>query len=184
MQNKVGFELDLYKKRTNDMLLRLPIQGVLGVEAPYQNAGSVENTGFDLNVYHNNKIGKDFRYSVNLNLSYVKNKITNLKGTDGPDPDNGKYWFKEGYAIGSFYGYVADGFFNTKEELAAGPKRTGGEQLGDIRYKNLTEGDNDITAADRQVIGKNFPSWTTGLNISLFYKDFDMSMLWQGAFDV
>lgn len=184
LQNKVGFELDLYKKRTNDMLLRLPIQGVLGVEAPYQNAGSVENTGFDLNVYHNNKIGKDFRYSVNLNLSYVKNKITNLKGTDGPDPDNGKYWFKEGYAIGSFYGYVADGFFNTKEELAAGPKRTGGEQLGDIRYKNLTEGDNDITAADRQVIGKNFPSWTTGLNISLFYKDFDMSMLWQGAFDV
>ena len=46
----------------------------------------------------------------NLNLSYVKNKITNLKGTDGPDPDNGKYWFKEGYAIGSFYGYVADWF--------------------------------------------------------------------------
>ena len=61
------------------MLLKLPIQGVIGVNPPAQNAGSVRNTGFDLNVFHNYRLGKDLRYAVNLNLSYVHNKITDLK---------------------------------------------------------------------------------------------------------
>ena len=67
------------------MLLKLPVQGILGMSAPVQNAGSVENTGFDLNIFHNNRINKDFSYAVNLNLAYVKNRITNLEGTEGED---------------------------------------------------------------------------------------------------
>ena len=181
--NQVGFELSLYQKNTDNMLLKLPIQGVIGVNPPAQNAGSVRNTGFDLNVFHNYRLGKDLRYAVNLNLSYVHNKITDLKGTDGENPDNKLYWFMEGQAIGTFYGYVADGYFNTQAELDNGPKRTGAEKLGDIRYKDF-DGDNKITAADRKPIGKNFPSWTGGLNLAVYYKDFDFSMLWQGAFDV
>lgn len=183
LDNRIGFELALYKKKTNDMLLKLPIQGTIGVEPPAQNAGSVQNTGFDLNVFHNNRVSKDFRYSVNWNLSYVHNKITDLKGAEGEDPNNKIYWYIKGQPIGTFYGYVADGYFNTQEELDKGPKRTGQEQLGDIRYKDFTD-DNQITADDRKPIGKNFPSWTSGLNLSLYYKDFDLSMLWQAAFDV
>lgn len=109
------------------MLLKLPVQGILGMSAPVQNAGSVENTGFDLNIFHNNRINKDFSYAVNLNLAYVKNRITNLEGTEGEDPDNNKLWRLEGYPIGSFYGYKAIGYFNTEEELANEPKRTGTE---------------------------------------------------------
>lgn len=183
LNNKVGFELSLYKKKTNDMLLYLPIMGVIGMDAPAQNAGSVENKGFDLSIFHNNTINRDWRYSINFNVAYVHNEITDMSGTEGVDPDNSKYWRLEGYPIGSFYGYVADGFFNTQEELDNGPKRLGTETLGDIRYKDL-DGDNKITAADRTVIGKNFPSWTAGLNFSLSYKDWDFSMMWQGAFDV
>jgi hypothetical protein len=63
------------------------------------------------------------------------------------------------------------------------PKRTGTEKLGDIKYKALNN-DGKITAADRDVIGKNFPTWTGGLNVAVYYKNFDFSMLWQGAFDV
>lgn len=183
LNNKVGFELSLYKKKTNDMLLKLPILDVLGVEAPAQNAGCVQNTGFDLTIFHQNKIGQDFHYAVNLNLSYVKNEIVNMSGTEGPTPEDNRLWYLEGYPIGSFYGYVANGFFNSEEEIKAGPLRTGQEKPGDIRYKDITN-DHKITAADRQVIGKNFPSWTTGLNIALGYKNIDLTMLWQGAFDV
>uniref|UniRef100_A0AB33JNP8 TonB-dependent receptor n=5 Tax=unclassified Prevotella TaxID=2638335 RepID=A0AB33JNP8_9BACT len=182
LDNKFGFELDLYKKKTNDMLLQLPIQGVIGMEAPYQNAGSVENTGFDLNLFHNNRINKDFRYSVNMNISYVHNEIVDMSGTEGPS-SNDKIWYLEGHPIGAFYGYVADGYFNTADELAKGPKRTNQEKVGDIRYKDFND-DGKITAADRKVIGKNFPSWTGGLNINLYYKNFDLMMLWQSAFDV
>lgn len=183
LNNMVGFELALYKKKTNDMLLYLPIQGVIGMSAPAQNAGSVENTGFDLSIFHNNRVNSDFRYNVNFNVAYVKNEITNMFDTEGPNPDNDKFWHLEGFPIGSFYGYVADGYFNTEDELNTLAKRTGAEKLGDIKYKDL-DGNGKIDAADRQVIGKNFPSWTGGLSLSAAYKDFDLSMLWQGAFDV
>lgn len=183
LNNMLGFELSVYKKKTDDMLLYLPIQGVIGMDPPAQNAGSVENTGFDLSIFHNKRINKDWSYAVNFNVAYVKNRITDMRGTEGEDPDNTKYWRLEGYPIGSFYGYVANGYFNTEEELKNYPKRLGSETLGDIKYKDL-DGNGKINAADRAVIGKNFPSWTGGLNIALYYKDFDFSMLWQGAFDV
>lgn len=183
LNNKLGFELAVYKKKTNDMLLYLPIQGVIGMSAPAQNAGSVENTGFDLNLFHNNNIGKDWSYNIALNVSYVKNEITDMSGTEGPS-SNDKIWYLEGYPIGSYYGLVADGFFNTEEDLKNCPKRLGTEKLGDIKYKDLN-GDGKITLdGDRQIIGKNFPSWTGGLSFSVRYKNFDLSGLFQGAFDV
>ncbi len=183
LNHQYGFELAAYKKETDGMLLYLPVQGILGMSAPAQNAGKVQNTGFDLSLFHNKRINKDLSYAVNVNLSYLKNKITDMAGTDGENPDNSKQWFIEGYAVGSFYGYKAIGLFNSEEELAKAAKRTGTEQLGDIRYMDLDKSGN-IDAADRMVIGKDFPSWTTGLNMTLFYKNFDFSMFWQGAFDV
>lgn len=118
----INFELSVYKKKTNDMLLYLPIQGVIGMNAPAQNIGSVQNTGFDFLINHNKQINKDWNYSVSLNVSYVKNEITDMAGTEGPT-SNDKIWNLEGYPIGSYYGYVADGFFNTEEDLLNCPKR-------------------------------------------------------------
>lgn len=181
--NKLNMELSVYKKVTNDMLLYLPIPGVIGVDAPAQNAGEVQNRGFELTLSHNNQINKDWSYNVSLNVGYVKNEITDMCNTDGPNKDNDKIWYKEGYPIGSYYGLVADGFYNTPEELASHPKRTGNDKVGDIKYKDLNH-DNKIDDKDRTVIGKNFPSWTGGLNLSLSYKNFDLSALFQGAFDV
>lgn len=185
LNNMFNFELALYKKKTDDMLLYKPIQGIIGLSAPAQNVGSVENKGFDLLLNHNNRINKDWSYNVSLNVSYVKNEITDMAGTEGPT-GNAKIWNLEGHPIGSYYGFVADGFFNSEEEVAAGPNRLakGQEKPGDIRYKDLN-GDGKITEdADRQVIGKNFPSWTGGLNLGVTYKNFDLSALFQGAFDV
>lgn len=184
LNNRLGFELAVYKKKTKDMLLYLPVQGVLGMDAPAQNAGSMQNTGFDLSLFHNNRINKDFSYAVNLNIAYVKNKITDMCGTEGENPDDSKYWYLEGYALGSFYGYEAIGYFNTEEELANDAKRTGTEQLGDIKYRDLNNDGKIDAANDRKVIGKDKPSWTGGLNIALYYKDFDFSAFFQGAFDV
>ena len=180
LNNRLGFELAVYKKKTKDMLLYLPVQGALGMDAPAQNAGSMQNTGFDLSLFHN----KDFSYAVNLNIAYVKNKITDMCGTEGENPDDSKYWYLEGYALGSFYGYEAIGYFNTEEELANDAKRTGTEQLGDIKYRDLNNDGKIDAANDRKVIGKDKPSWTGGLNIALYYKDFDFSAFFQGAFDV
>ena len=182
LDNKITMELSVYKKKTNDMLLYLPLQGVIGLDAPAQNVGSVQNTGFELTLGHNNRIGKDWHYNVSLNMAYNKNKILDMAGTEGPTSDS-NIWNLEGYAINSYYGYVADGLFRTQEELDKGPKRTGNEKLGDIRYKDL-DGDGKITAAgDRKIIGNQFPNWTGGFNFSVGYKNFELSGLLQGAFD-
>ena len=187
LNNKLTMELSVYKKKTNDMLLYLPLQGVIGLSAPAQNVGSVENRGFELVLGHNNRIGKDWSYNLSLNMGYNKNEIINMAGTDGPI-DNGyggtddTQWNIEGYGVSSYYGYVADGLFRTEEELKKGPLRTGNEKLGDIRYKDLDD-DGKITAADRKIIGNKMPKWTGGFNFRVGYKNFELSGLLQGAFD-
>lgn len=193
--NKLGFELAVYKKETKDMLLELPVPGILGMDAPYQNAGKMSNVGFDLSLFHNNQINKDFGYAVNLNVAYVKNKIVDIHGQNEERKDtDGRQWFVEGYPLGSFYGYIANGFFNTEDELANYPKRDGKEKLGDIKYLDINgydengkltgKPDGKIDSADRTVIGKEFPTWTSGLTLNVFWKDFDLSVFFQGAFDV
>lgn len=187
LNNKLTMELSVYKKKTNDMLLYLPLQGVIGLSAPAQNVGSVENRGFELVLGHNNRIGKDWSYNLSLNMGYNKNEIIDMAGTDGPI-DNGyggtddTQWNIEGYGVSSYYGYVADGLFRTEEELKKGPLRTGNEKLGDIRYKDLDD-DGKITAADRKIIGNKMPKWTGGFNFRVCYKNFELSGLLQGAFD-
>ncbi|MDD6198834.1 MAG: TonB-dependent receptor [Prevotella sp.] len=187
LNNKLTMELSVYKKKTNDMLLYLPLQGVIGLSAPAQNVGSVENRGFELVLGHNNRIGKDWSYNLSLNMGYNKNEIIDMAGTDGPiDNGNGgtddTQWNVEGYGVSSWYGYVADGLFRSEEELKKGPLRTGNEKVGDIRYKDFT-GDGKITAADRKIIGNKMPKWTGGFNFSVGYKNFELSGLLQGAFD-
>lgn len=181
--NKLSFELSVYKKKTNGMLLYLPIQGVIGMSAPAQNVGSIQNKGFDFQISHNNQINKDWSYQVSLNFAYVKNEVLDMAGTSGQTSD-AKIWNLEGYPINSYYGYIANGYFNTEEELKTYPKRTGSEKLGDIKYVDLN-GDGKITAeGDRAVIGNNFPKWTGGFSFGITYKDFELTGLLQGAFDL
>ncbi len=193
--NRFTFEGSVYRRKTNDMLLNLPIQSVLGVSAPAQNAGSVVNKGVDVTIGWNDRIGKDWSYNVTLNIGYNHNEITNLEGTEGGvnGGNNDLQWYIEGEAIGSYFGYICDGIFKDEAEVEAGPLRTGTEKPGNLRFKDWASINEDgevvpipdgkITTADRAVIGKTMPSWMGGLNIGVNYRDFDLSMLWQGAFD-
>ncbi len=115
-------------------------------------------------------------------MGYNHNEITELAGQDGENPDNKKTWFLTGQPIGSYYGYLCDGIFKDEAEVKAGPLRTGKELPGNLRYKDIN-GDGKITPEDRTVIGKMNPSWMGGINIDAGWKGFDLSMLWQGAFD-
>lgn len=182
LNNIIGFEAAVYRKDTKDMLLELPILSVIGMDAPAQNAGSVRNTGVELSIFHNYRLNKDWSWNVSFNMAYNHNKITDLRGTEGPSSYD-KVWYLQGYPIGSYYGYVCDGIFRTQEEFDQGPHRLNNEKVGNLRYKDLN-GDGVINGDDRTVIGKNFPSWTGGVNLGIQYRDFDLSMLWQGAFDV
>ncbi len=187
----IGVELAYYQKYTTDMILNLPVPSILGLGAPAQNAGELKNTGFDLTLTHRNRIG-EFKYDVNLNLSYVKNEVTDLKDSDYQDD---KYWVGAGYAYGSFYGYESEGFFRDQADIDNHATQNGSIAPGDIKYKDqltvdtdgdgvLDAGDGQINGDDRVVIGKDFPSYTLGMNLNASYHNWDVSLFLQGALDV
>ena len=137
-----------------------------------QNAGRVRNTGFELQLRHNNQI-RDFKYYATLNFSYVHNEITDLSGGDTPGRSVGD-------PINNIYGYVCEGIFNSQEEIDAHPTQIWGAQPGDLKYADLNK-DGEINEQDRTSIGTYFPKINFGMKLGFEYKNIDFSALLQGA---
>ena len=173
--NNLSITADYYRRRTSDILLQLDIPLIVGVGKPFQNAGIVDNNGWELGLAYKGKI-KDFNYSVSFNISDVKNTIVDTKGVN----QTGLTVNREGYSIGSLFGYQAEGLFASDAEVAAHAKQFGTVKAGDIRYKDQN-GDNLINEADKIVIGSTIPRFTYASTLSGSYKGFDLSVLVQGV---
>lgn len=176
--NKLSFTAEYYIRNTRDILLELPIPGIVGLVAPYQNAGKVRNKGWDVSLNHFNNIG-DFNYNVRVTLSDVRNEIVDLEGT-GPYI-SGSTIRMERYPIDAFYGYQTQGLFQTEEEVAAQAELSSGASMpGDIKYVDQN-GDNVINADDRVVLGSNIPRYTYSADLSASYKGVDLNIFLQGV---
>jgi TonB-linked SusC/RagA family outer membrane protein len=182
LKGKLNFSFEYYVKKTDDILLQLPIPLTVGQNAPYQNAGSVENKGWELTIGHRGNPSKDFKYEVQFNLSDVKNKITDLKDTDWEEQDNDNriFAYHVGEPIAAFYGYEAEGIFKSTAEIEDHATQPGNIAPGDLKYKNQNT-DENINASDRTIIGSDIPRYTFGLNLSASYKDFDFLLFFQGV---
>ncbi len=187
--NRLSASMELYTKKTTDMLLRVPISIAAGyVNAPMTNAGSVQNKGIELQMTWKDRIGKDFRYDVGFNIAFNKNKVLSLG--QGNEPIYGGY-LSEGHIqsyvtrtevgqpIAYFYGYVTDGIFQTKEEIEQSAQNDGVTLPGDFRFKDLNH-DGKIDSEDRTYIGSPHPDFTFGIPINLAYKQFELSIFLQG----
>ncbi|MFD2888034.1 TonB-dependent receptor [Chitinophaga cymbidii] len=180
LNGKFGLTFDWYKKLTDGILLGLPIPGAVGLDPVATNAGKVQNTGWELQLTHRNKIN-DFHYGVTFNLSDVKNKVIDLAGT-GPyySLEKNRYVIMEGEEINALWGRPTAGYL-TQEDIDKGyPTFSSDAKPGDIKYLDI-DGDNKITATDNKVLGSSMPHWTYGMNIELGWKNFDCTMLWQGV---
>ncbi|TAG19318.1 MAG: TonB-dependent receptor [Cytophagia bacterium] len=168
---------DYYVKKTNDLLLRKPIPTYVGLSPAFLNLGAMENRGWELSVNYRNKIGK-LKYDVTAVLADVQNKITDLPGV--PNLDEGLLRSANGYALRSYFGYKAMGYFQTKEEIAAAPTHFFTPQPGDIRYEDI-DNDGKINASDRTFLGNNFPRYEYSFNTNLSYGLFDLNLFFQGV---
>jgi TonB-linked SusC/RagA family outer membrane protein len=178
LENKLNVEFDYYIKNTEDILLTLPIPLIVGLSAGVQNAGKVQNKGWDFQATYNDKIGKDFSFSITGVLSDVRNKIIDLRGT-GPFI-SGFQINKEGEEIGSIFGLQAQGLFQTPEEVLAGARQFGTVKPGDIRYVDQNN-DGLINADDRVIIGSRIPRYNYSSNFLFEYKGFDLTLFFQGV---
>ncbi|WP_054721033.1 SusC/RagA family TonB-linked outer membrane protein [Marinifilum fragile] len=197
LNDKITFSADYFKKETKDMLVRVPIPEYAGYDgSPYVNAGTVENKGFELNLGYHGKIGNDLKFTVNVNASHVDNEVTSLGG--GAPIWAGSVSLvgsvtrtAEGYPIGAFYGYEVDGVFQSDAEVASSAQSSEPIGAGDFRFKDQwTDKDNDgvleapdgvINGDDRVQIGDPNPDLFYGVNIDVNYKNWDLSMFFQGV---
>ncbi|QNK61520.1 TonB-dependent receptor [Pedobacter sp. PAMC26386] len=190
-KGKLDITADYYIKDTKNLLLRVSTLETIGVNTnttnattsglPLVNSAATQNKGFEFGLTHNNKIGSDFTYSIGANFSIIKNKITQL--ADSRDNYDGRYIQRVGEAIGSFYGYEADGLFTDATDVKNHAFQSAATGPGDIKYKDLN-GDGKIDANDRKVLGNDVPWLNYGFNINASYKGFDFSVLTYGVANV
>ena len=193
--NKLTATVDFYQKKTEGMLLSLPVPSYTGESAPTGNLGDMVNRGLEFEITYRDNIG-DFNYFTNFNATFNKNKLTYL-GDDATylSASSGKCGVMARGDVGLpfpyFYGYKVDGVFQNQADIDAytytNPETGAVNKIqpnavpGDLRMQD-TNNDGEITDADRTYIGKGMPDWTMGMTIGFDYKGFDFSMLVQGQF--
>ncbi|WP_247235626.1 TonB-dependent receptor [Telluribacter sp. SYSU D00476] len=196
--NRLDGSLEVFDKRTKNILIDLPAPLVVGnASIPKQNAAEVQNKGIELNLNYRNNVGA-FNYRVGGNFSFVDNKVTKFKGKDRTI--SGSNLIQEGYAINTQYVLAVDRIIQTDEDLAlvqslidnapldpaTGQKRNpfaayGTPRIGDLLYKDMN-GDGIINDEDRYTVGHGTaPRIFYGMNMGFDWKNFDFSVLLQGA---
>lgn len=189
-QDRLMIKADYYQKETKGLLVRAPIPGHVGNNAPIVNGGSVKNEGFEFSVDYRN-YSSEFNYNVGLNFAFNKNRVTHIGNAEGVITGAGFATYgivtraEEGYPIGYFWGYETDGIFQTQQEINNYTNSDGGliqplAQPGDVRFKDL-DGDGQIDDGDRTQIGNPTPDMTFGANLGANYKAFDLSVFMQGT---
>ncbi len=182
LNDRLTLSGDVYTRRTEDILLRLSIPDMVGLNAPFQNAGIVENKGWELEAGWQDVIG-EISYGINFNLSDNRNEVIDLVGT-GPYIEGGTLGgnvIQEGTPIGAWYGLEATGLFNSYEQIDSHAQPAGQvTRLGDIIFKDQND-DGVINEDDRVVIGDPNPRYIYGVNINMGYKNFDFSAFLQGV---
>ena len=186
--NKLNGSLDYYNRKTTGIIMDVTVPKEFALDAYKDNVGSMRNSGIEINLSYNTKIGQ-VDFGIAGNFSYNKNEVLDLGGgdpnkyldaTDGYSQRN-----KVGEAMNSYYIYRADGFFNSQEEADAYTAKYGNPfgktfKAGDLRYVD-TNKDGKLTADDREYCGSSDPKIIYGFNINAGWKGIDLSLMFNGA---
>lgn len=192
--DQLTLSAEYYSNLSEDLLISVDIEpsSVVTSGSTIRNAGSVEVSGFELNLGYNDQEG-DFKWSANLNLSTANNVVKSLGSDIGGSEERFIGGFEgsdflrsaEGESLNHFYGLVTDGLFQSEAEILTAPLQEGA-QPGDIRFRDLSgpEGlpDGVIDNFDRAIIGNPTPDLLMGFSLDLAYKGFDFNVFVNGMY--
>lgn len=175
--------IDWYIKDVDDMLISPAFIGTKGEGgATWMNGPSLRNWGMEFMLGYRKTLSCGLGLDISANADFFRNRVTSL-----PASATGSYAHTSKQTLvqskqpyGSIVGYVVDGLFQTQEEVDASGQANA--RVGGLKYADLN-GDNVITADDQDWIYNPVPAFSYGINIGLTYKDFDLSMFWQGVCD-
>lgn len=179
-QQRINLAIDLYYKKTTNLLLDVPIPFTSGQSNALQNFGSASNKGLEISLNTENLRG-DFNWSTGMVFSMNRNEILSLGG--GADYIiSGPSIAQVGEPLGSFYGFRANGIIQTGEDASKLPVYLTKNKPGDQLYHDLN-GDGVITeTGDRTVIGNIQPKFIGGVTNNFSYKGIELSVFFQGSY--
>ena len=192
-QTNAGFDFSLFKqslygsfdyyfKETKDILVQMAGIGVMGEgSSQWVNAGAMENEGIEFSIGYRNSTESGFVYDINANISTYRNEITELPATVAANGTFGGNGVKSviGHPYGAQVGYIADGIFKSQEEVDNHATQEGAAP-GRIRWRDIVP-DGVINEKDQTWIYSPVPDFSYGINFYFEYKNFDLSMFWQGV---
>ena len=184
LNGKLQLTTDVFRSVAKNLLLQVPLPLSAGNSGanPYDNIGKIENKGIELSVTYRDKTTGGLGYSINGQITSIRNTALALVPANGNQPIYGYGQILKtevGGTLGGFYVLKQNGIFQTKEEIAAGPKQPN-VTPGDVRYQD-TNGDGQINNDDRVYVGTPYPKLEYGVNLGLNYKNFDLTVYFQGV---
>lgn len=177
--NALQFTAEYFVKNSSNLLVGVPLPFSTGAfpASITTNAGAMRNKGFEFSASYNNN-NNAFKYSISANLGTLKNEVLQI-GINGNPIYGAASKTEVGRSMGEIYAYETDGIFQNAAEIADAPTQTNAG-VGDIRFKDIN-GDGMISDLDRTFQGVTIPKYSYGMNLSGSYKNWDISMFWQGA---
>ena len=171
-KNRLSLAVDAYLKKTTDLLMDVPLPATSPVPSIYRNEGEMTNKGLEFSVDSRNLTG-DLEWNTNFNISFNRNELTKLSlqkvyyyASTSEATSEQVVRITEGQPLGKFWGLVSEGV---------------DPQTGDIKYKDLN-GDGRISVSDKTYIGDPNPDFTFGLTNDFAYKNFTLSVFFQGSY--
>jgi len=183
IDGRFSASLDYFSKITSDLLVRQPLASSAGeAQAPWVNNGKVLNSGFELMLNYSNTVNA-FHYSISGNAATLHNEVLDVNapipgGAIGSDRITRT---EKGFPIGSFYLYEMEGIFQNATDIFTHAFQGNGIQPGDVKFKDQNS-DGLIDGNDRTHSGSPIPKITAGINLSVSYHNWDISVFFQGAY--
>lgn len=176
--NRLMLNANYYNRKTENLLVFVDT----GVQTFFDNFGEIENKGLEFEMSWDGQINDDFSYSIGGNLTTINNKVLSTF-EDAPIFANGSASRTiTGQPIGSFYGYIVDGLYQSNADIASlPPSALGSYAPGDFKYRDVND-DGEITPADRTAIGNPTPDFTYGFYTNLKYKNISLNIDFQGVY--
>ena len=189
-QGRLTVTFDAYYKKTTDLLLQVPVEGVTGYATSLRNIGAVTNKGVELEVGAVLLDRKDLKWNVNGSIAHNKNEVTSLGNASSiiPNVSGATIGYISplivavGEPLGTFYGYQFKGIVQSDEQAAQlTPQTINKLEPGNPYYEDVN-GDGVVNTEDQTVLGNSQPKFTYGLNTTLKYKSWDLFVNFAGSY--
>ncbi|MBP3789821.1 MAG: TonB-dependent receptor [Prevotella sp.] len=179
--NDLYGSIDVFFKTTKDMLVQPAFLGAIGEGGQtWINGPTLKNWGMEFILGYRHTTAYGFSYNVTGNLDFFRSKVTFLPENSKNSYEHNDYHnlAQDEKAYGSRIGYVVEGLYQSREEVLVHGQA--GARVGGLKYADLN-GDGKIDEKDRTWIYNPVPNFSYGVNINLGYKNFDLTMFWQGV---